>query len=71
MTKNEKELINLIKEVMKRKKIKECDPKEMYTVTKRSNKDFMAEFIIVNRCYTSYGKEKKEVIKNLIKEIRG
>lgn len=69
MTKNEKELVAKVTELMERKKI-EGVPKDFYTITKRSNKDFFAEVKVGNRVFTAKGKDSKEVCKNLIKELR-
>ena len=69
MTRVEKELVEVIKLVMKRKKVTEGDPKEMFKITKRSNRDFFGEIQIGNHFYSAHGKELREVVKNLIKEI--
>lgn len=69
MTKIEKELVEVIKAAMKRKKVTEGDPKEMFSITKRSNRDFVGEAKIGHHFYSSHGKELREAIKNLIKEI--
>lgn len=69
MTKIEKELVEVIKAAMKRKKVTEGDPKEMFKITKRSNRDFIGEAKIGNHFYSAQGKELRDVVKNLIKEI--
>ena len=68
MTKNEKELVMKITELMMRKGI-EGNPQEFYTITKRSNKNYFAELKVGNRVFAAQGKDSKEVVKNLIKEL--
>lgn len=69
MTKNEKELVNIIEGYMAKKKI-EGDAINCYKIEKRSNKDYFAEANIGNSTFTSKGKDVKDVVKNLIKEIK-
>ncbi len=69
MTKNEKELVNIIEGYMTKKKI-EGDATTCYKIEKRSNKDYLAEAKIGNSIFTSKGKDVKDVVKNLIKEIK-
>lgn len=69
MTKNEKELVVVIQAIMTRKKI-EGVATEMYKVEKKSNNHFVAEARIGNSVWASKGKDSKDVIKNLIKEMK-
>jgi hypothetical protein len=69
LTKNEKELIKLLEVIMERKNI-EGDPKDLYTITKRSSKDYYAESIINYSFYSAQGKDIRDVIKKLIKELK-
>lgn len=69
MTKNEKDLISVISEMMNRKKI-DGNPTDCYSINKRSNKDYFAESKIGNRIFSAQGKDLKEAIKNLIREIK-
>jgi hypothetical protein len=68
MTKNEKELVAKVTELMARKGI-EGNPSDFYTITKRSNKDYFAELKVGNRVFAAKGTNSKEVCKNLIKEM--
>lgn len=69
VTKNERELITVIETLMKRKRVYEGDPKTMYKVSKRSNKDYFAEARVGDHFFATNGKDKKTAIKNLIKEL--
>lgn len=69
MTKNEKDLVLVISSMLTKRKL-EDNPSDCYTITKRSNKDYFAESKIGNKIFTAKGKDLKETIKNLIKEIK-
>lgn len=69
MTKNEKALVAKVTELMTRKGI-EGNPVDLYKITKRSNNDYFAELKLGNRVFAAKGKDSKEVVKNLIKEIK-
>lgn len=69
MTKNEKALVAKVTELMTRKGI-EGNPADLYKITKRSNNDYFAELKLGNRVFAAKGKDSKEVVKNLIKEIK-
>ena len=68
MTKNEKELVAKVTELMTRKGI-EGNPQDFYTIEKKSNKNYFAELKVGNRVFAAKGKDSKDVVKNLIKEI--
>ena len=68
MTKNEKALVAKVTELMTRKGV-EGNPTDLYKITKRSNNDYFAELKVGNRVFAAKGKDSKEVIKNLIKEM--
>lgn len=56
---------------MKRKRVTEGDPKEMYKITKRSNRNYFAEARVGQHCYAAQGKDIRDVLKNLTKELKG
>lgn len=60
----------MIQQVMKRKRVSEGDPKDMYKITKRSNKDFFAEARIGDHFFAAQGKDVRDVIKKLIKSLK-
>ena len=69
MTKNEKELVAKIQNILTRKKI-EGTASEMFTVEKKSNSHYVATVTIGDLSYSAKGKDNKEAIKNIIKELK-
>ncbi len=66
MTKIEKDLVKAIEEQMQRKNLKEGNPAEMFTITKRSNRDYFAIAKVGLELFNAHGVDTKTVIKNLI-----
>jgi hypothetical protein len=69
VTKIEKDLVRAIEEKMQKKNVKEGNPAEMFTVTKRSNRDYFAIAKVGQQLFSAQGVDTKSVIKNLIAEM--
>ena len=69
MTKQEKELVKKIEDVMSRKNIV-GNPEDLYSIEKKSTNHYIGVVNIGNLTAEAKGKDLKTTVKNLTKEIK-